>query len=102
FYMKTHGTAPDVFLVQQMTDRDRLDEMTHAMTKILGVSYAGRVAQEHPTNHRQGTEVSPRPTVTTGIIYRAARFTVRSQEAWFPFGARDSTGASDCTIRHKS
>jgi ABC-type oligopeptide transport system substrate-binding subunit len=81
-YMKTQASRPDIFLVQQMTDRAHLDEMTTAMTNVLGVSYSGRVAQDHPTNLRQSTEVSPRPTVTTGIIFRGARFSVLSEELW--------------------
>jgi hypothetical protein len=102
-YMKTQASRPDIFLVQQMTDRAHLDEMTKAMTNVLGASYSGRVAQDHPTNLRQGTEVNPRPTVTTGIIFRSARFTVLSEEVWFPFGGPNATtGAPDCTVRHAS
>ena len=103
YYMRTRPSRPDIFLVQQMTSRARLDEMTKAMTSVLGVAYAGRVAQDNPTNLRQSTEVSPRPTVTTGIIFRAARFDVLSEETWFPLGASDpATGATDCSVRHAS
>jgi hypothetical protein len=103
YYMKTQPKRPDLFFVQQMTDAARLGEMTKAMSTILGATYAGRVAEDNPTNHRQGSEVSPSPTVTTGIIYRTARFAFVSQETWFPFGAPDATtGATDCTVRHES
>lgn len=102
YFMKLQPSRPDIFLVQQMTDRARLDELTTAMSKILGVAYAGEVAQDHPTNVRVGDEVTPRPTVTTGIIYRVGRFDELSHDTWFPFGATNTTGATDCSLRHDS
>lgn len=89
----------DVFLVQQMTDKKRLDELCAYMTDRLGEKYVGVVAQNTPTDPRFQGGVIPRPTVTTGVIWRAARFDYVSHETWFPFGDRDGMGGHTCATR---
>ena len=82
----------DVFLVQQITNKKRVDELADFMTKRLGEKYAGIVAQNQPTHQRFAADVVPKPTVTTGVIWRTARFDELGHESWFPWG--DKVGGS--------
>ncbi len=97
--MERDARNVDVLLVQQMTDKKRLDELADFMSARLGEKYAGVVAQNNPTDQRFQGEVTPRPTVTTGVIWRAARFRYLSHESWFPFGDRDGMGGHTCATR---
>lgn len=97
--MKRDARNVDVFLVQQMTNKKRLDELAAFMTARLGEKYEGIVAQNTPTDTRFQGEVTPRPPVTTGVIWRSARFKYVSHETWFPFGDRDGAGGHTCDTR---
>ncbi|MBI2395761.1 MAG: hypothetical protein HYV09_39720 [Deltaproteobacteria bacterium] len=97
-YMARDKRNPDLFLVQQMTNKKRLDELLAFMTATLGEKYAGIVAQDDPTHDRFGDEVKPNPPVTTGVIWRAARFDYLSHETWFPWG-RAVDGVHTCDGR---
>src|SRR5688572_5522729 len=46
--MAEHDLRPDIFLVQQVTSRARLDDLIGFMKRRLGVDYDGMVAQNHP------------------------------------------------------
>ena len=52
---------------------------------------------QHFTHRFQG-EVIPKPTVTTGVVWRAARFEKLSQETWFPWGTKKD-GVHTCDFR---
>ncbi len=86
YFMKEKPLRPDIFLVQQVSGKKGLDRMADAMKKILGRKYDGVVAQNHPDDTRFQAQVIPRPPVTTGIIWRAARFDLVSKETWMPWG----------------
>jgi hypothetical protein len=88
----------DVFLVQQMTNKKRLDELAAYMSNRLGEKYAGVVAQNVPTHLRFGAQVTPKPTVTTGVIWRVGRFEYVSHESWFPWGKKVD-GVHTCSAR---
>lgn len=88
----------DVFLVQQATNKKRHDELAAYMSNRLGEKYVGVVAQNDPTDHRFQGEVIPKPTVTTGVIWRAARFDYVSHQTWFPWGTKVD-GAHTCDAR---
>jgi hypothetical protein len=88
----------DVFLVQQMTNKKRIDELAAFMSNRLGEKYIGVVAQDNPTHQRFGNQVIPKPTVTTGVIWRAGRFDYQSHESWFPWGTKKD-GVHTCDGR---
>lgn len=90
---------PDVVLVQQMTSKKRLDELTAFMSATLGEKYEGVVAQDNPTHNRFQDEVKPNPTVTTGVVWRAKRFNLVRDEKWFPWGTSDGSGGHTCAER---
>lgn len=97
--MKREPRNVDVLLVQQMTNRKRLDELADFMTARLGEKYVGVVAQNTPTDNRFAGEVIPRPSVTTGVLWRAARFKYVSHETWYPWGSGDGSGGHTCDRR---
>jgi hypothetical protein len=88
----------DLFFVQQLTSKKRLDELADTMTRRLGEKYIGVVAQDVPTNHRFAADVLPKPTVTTGLIWRARRFAYLGHKSWFPWG-RKLDGVHTCAAR---
>ncbi len=90
---------PDLFLVQQVSGRDGLDRLMGFMKTRLGVDYNGRVAQNQPTDNRFGGEVLPRPKVTTGVVWRSARFDFVSQDSWMPFGTGFPNKSQNCDER---
>lgn len=91
----------DLFLVQQLTNKKRVDELAAHMSARLGEKYAGIVAQDEPTDHRFQGEVIPKPTVTTGVIWRVARFDYSSHETWFPWGTKvDGVHTCDARATH--
>lgn len=86
YEMERQPLRPDIVLVQQLSGRDEMERLIRFMERRLGDHYDGVVAQDFPDDHRWGGEVLPRPMVTTGIIYRRARFEVKGSDRWMPFG----------------
>jgi hypothetical protein len=84
--MEQAPLRPDIFLVQQLTSKDEMNQLLAFMKARLGVDYDGVVAQNVPDDHRFGGEVMPRPRVTTGVIFRSKRFDLVSKDTWQPFG----------------
>lgn len=84
--MAEHELRPDIFLVQQISGRAGLDRLMGFMKNRLGVDYDGKVAQNQPTDTRFSGEVQPRPKVSTGIVWRSARFELVSSDSWMTFG----------------
>lgn len=97
--MEQAPLRPDVVLLQQVTSKAELDRLANFMSLRLGADYDGLVAQNRPDDLRWGREVSPRPTVTTGIIYRTARFDVVRQHSWMPFGRGFKNQPKTCDVR---
>lgn len=97
--MEVDERAPDLFLVQQLSGQQELDRLVAFMERRLGVDYTGVVAQPDPTHDRFGAQVLPRPGVTTGIVFRTARFEARTQDGWFPFGTGFDGQAQRCDRR---
>jgi hypothetical protein len=99
-YMASRPERPDIFLVQQAVNAERLDEMLSVMQSTLGVAYGGRIAQASPTHTRLNDDVTPKPASTTAIIFRKARFDVLAVERWQPWGVGSETaGTADCSVR---
>ena len=100
--MEEAELRPDVFLVQQVTDRAELERLTDFMRRRLGVDYTGVVADAHPDDHRFQGQVIPRPTVTTGIVFRTARFELVSKDTWSPWGKGFRAGNPRCDERSEN
>lgn len=90
---------PDIFLVQQMTSKDEMDRLTDFMSRRLGVEYAGIVAQANPDDRRFQEQIKPRPTVTTGVVFRKARFDLVNRDDWSPWGDGFNGDARRCDRR---
>ncbi|MBL8957814.1 MAG: hypothetical protein JNK82_43975 [Myxococcaceae bacterium] len=84
--MSRDDLRPDVFTVQQVTDADEMQRLAGYMSRRLGVKYTGVVAKANPPDRRFQNQITPRPTVTTGIIFRDARFDVVTRSSWMPWG----------------
>lgn len=97
--MEEAPLRPDIFLVQQLTSRDEMLRLIRTMERRLGVDYDGVVAQNVPDDHRFAGEVIPRPRVTTGVIFRAARFDVVTKDSWHPFGKGFAGQRQSCSER---
>ncbi len=90
---------PDLFTVQQVTDADEVRRLAGFMSQRLGADYTGVVAQAHPTDQRFQNQITPRPTVTTGIVFRTARFDVETRTTWMPWGRGFAEQPKTCDER---
>lgn len=90
---------PDVFLVQQVTDREEMDRLVDFMSRRLGVDYTGVVAKANPDDRRFQGQVIPRPTVTTGIVYRTGRFEQLTKDSFMPWGQGFREDPARCDLR---
>lgn len=99
YAMEEDELRPDIFLVQQMTDRAEMDQLTSFMSARLGVDYTGVVARAHPRDHRFQGQVIPRPTVTTGIVFRTARFDLVGRDTFMPWGSGFRNDPGRCDVR---
>jgi hypothetical protein len=97
--MSEDELRPDIFLVQQITDRAEMEQLTDFMKSRLGVDYTGIVARAHPRDHRFQGQVIPRPTVTTGIVFRTARFELRNKDSFMPWGHGFADDPGRCDVR---
>jgi hypothetical protein len=90
---------PDIFLVQQVTNRSELERLMGFMKQRMGVKYEGLVAQNRPNDHRFDGQLTPRPTVTTGVVFRSSRFELRGHDSWMPFGTGFKNQNQSCDQR---
>ena len=97
--MEEHALRPDVFLVQQISSKRELERLIRVMEQRLGVQYEGVVAQNVPDDHRFRGEVTPRPRVTTGVVWRKGRLELKSKDTWFPFGRGFAGQRQSCDRR---
>src|SRR5687767_4492092 len=96
--MSEKELRPDIFLVQQITDREEMNQLTAFMSRRLGVDYTGIVAQANPDDRRFQNQVEPPPTVTTGIVFRTARFEQVNKDSFMPWGRGFSGDARRCDL----
>ncbi len=74
YYMKQMGGAPDIFLVQQISNEDQLDNKLIAkMRELLGVEYGAVIAEQAPA-YWAPSDCSAKHYQTNAIVYRKARF----------------------------
>lgn len=98
-FMAEDALRPDIFLVQQVSGKEGMDRLVTTMSRRLGVDYDGVVAQKNPTDTRFQGQVLPKPSVTTGIIFRSNRFTYVNHDSWFPFGKGFKNQVQTCDAR---
>ncbi|WP_433392666.1 hypothetical protein [Micromonospora sp. KLBMP9576] len=80
-YMKTYSLSPDIYLVQQISGQEQIDNLAARMEKELKGSFRGIAAVANPTVDPVACG-APKAKQTTGIIYRPGRFTVVNQTRW--------------------
>ncbi len=97
--MARDDLRPDLFTVQQVTDERELERLAAFMTRRLGVSYVGVVAQANPPDRRFQDQIRPHPTVTTGLIFRDRRFDVVTKTSWRPWGKGFADQPKTCDER---
>jgi hypothetical protein len=74
YYMKKMGGAPDIFLVQQISDAEQLDNKLAAkMRELLGVEYGTIIAEQNPA-YWDPSDCAAKHYQTNAIVYRKARF----------------------------
>ncbi len=74
YYMKQMGGAPDLFLVQQISNTDQLDnKLVAKMRELLGVEYGAVIAEQNPA-YWEPSDCSAKHYQTNAIVYRKARF----------------------------
>ncbi|GAA0580198.1 hypothetical protein HPO96_20235 [Kribbella sandramycini] len=91
FAMKRTDPAPDLFLVQQISNRDELTLLINTMEAKLGRDYAGRIANPQPPEQaaRCGDDKKQQ---TTAIVFDTARFNVLQEDTW----KADRDGTNGC------
>lgn len=97
--MEVAPLRPDIVLVQQLSSKAEMDRMIAFMRRRLGVDYDGIVAQNRPADPRWDFQVTPRPHVTTGVIFRTQRFEARGHQTWMPWGRGFANTPQTCDER---
>ena len=83
YYMKVQHRSPDLFLVQQVSDRAQLTKLIATMSKKLAGNYAGIIAKRHPKPFSSPCGAA-KAHQTNAAIYRKGRFSYRdgSKVTW--------------------
>ncbi|MDT0379859.1 hypothetical protein RM572_13925 [Streptomyces sp. DSM 42041] len=77
YYLDRMPYRPDLFLVQQISGRQQLNDYTARLSSQLGEEYRAVIAENSPKamNSPCGT---PKKYQTNAVVYRAARFSLES------------------------
>jgi len=102
FYMKTFRPAPDVFLVQQVSDSAQLKVLVDRMSAELPGEYKGVIADADPWT--QGSPCGPeKAKQTNAVIFRTGRFTqVGDKHVWQAWANKDDTCVRSKQARTRS
>lgn len=74
YYMKKMGGAPDIFLVQQISNEEQLNtKLLAKMRELLGVEYGAVIAEQSPA-YWAPSDCEAKHYQTNAIVYRKARF----------------------------
>lgn len=102
FYMKSFKPAPDVFLVQQVSDTAQLKVLVDRMSAELPGDYQGVIADGDPWT--QGSPCGPeKARQTNAVIFRTGRFTqVGGKHVWQAWANKDDTCVRSKQARTRS
>jgi hypothetical protein len=75
-FMKLQKYAPDLFLVQQVSGRAQLNELTDFMSRNLPGRYRGVIARRSPQPFNSPCK-APKARQTNAIVFRVGRFSVQ-------------------------
>jgi hypothetical protein len=81
FAMKRADPAPDIFLVQQISNRRELTRLVSTMEAKLGIKYTGRIAIADPPVQPARCN-GEKKQQTTAIVFRTDRFRVLKADTW--------------------
>ncbi|WP_367123499.1 hypothetical protein [Streptomyces phytohabitans] len=73
YYMRTQELKPDVYLVQQLSDRAQLDLLLDRMRTHFGEGYAGVLAEDDPKPKTGGECDAFKKRQTNAVIWRTDR-----------------------------
>ena len=76
YFMKVQKYAPDLFLVQQVSGRAQLNQLTEFMTRNLPGTYKGVIARSNPRPFDSPCK-GPKDHQTNAIVFRVGRFAVQ-------------------------
>jgi hypothetical protein len=77
YYLDQQTYRPDIFLVQQISNRSQLDSYLSRLSSQFGEQYKGVIAEQNPASMNSPCG-APKDYQTNAVIYRAARFTLES------------------------
>ena len=73
YYMKVQHRAPDLFLVQQVSNKAQLNKLVATMSRKLAGTYAGIIAKRHPRPMHSPCGAA-KAYQTNAVVYRKGRF----------------------------
>jgi hypothetical protein len=73
-YMQKRPLKPDVYVVQQLNDRDHLELLLKRMKEYFGEEYEGVLAENDPESQPAGDCKKYKHRQTNAVIWRSARF----------------------------
>ncbi|WP_181791555.1 hypothetical protein [Streptomyces phytophilus] len=76
YYMRLQENRPDIYLVQQISNRAQLDLLLTRMEEHFGESYAGVLAENDPADYKNGC--SGKVKQTNGVIWRTDRLSLKT------------------------
>ena len=76
YFMKLQKYAPDLFLVQQVSGRAQLNQLTEFMSRNLPGTYKGVIARRNPRPFDSPCN-PPKDHQTNAIVFRVGRFAVQ-------------------------
>ncbi|MFI5734080.1 hypothetical protein ACIA49_28450 [Kribbella sp. NPDC051587] len=91
FAMKSSDPAPDIFLVQQISNRTELNLLVSTMETKLNRKYTGRIANPEPPEQPARCK-GEKKQQTTAIIFDTDRFQVLQSDTWIA----DRDGDNGC------
>ncbi|CAM3178683.1 hypothetical protein [Stackebrandtia soli] len=81
YYMRLQPYKPDVYLVQQVSNAKQLSTLTKFLSKQLGETYKGVIAEASPK--KMGSPCGAKKAYqTNAIVYRAARLDLKKHDVW--------------------
>ena len=82
-YLKKQSKSPDIFTVQQISNRAQLDKFTKRLSDALPGEYRGVIAVNNPGSmgYKSGCEVKKNQQ-TNAVIYRTGRFALEKAITW--------------------